>query len=66
VDRDLLAKYQDGDEIILANRVFNDALLNADVRPVVAKARIEKGLPSDPMEAYVKSGYQKKIESKRR
>jgi len=66
VDRDLLAKYQDGDEIILANRVFNDALLNADVRPVVAKARIEKGLPSDPMEAYIKSGYQKKIESKRR
>jgi len=42
VDRDLLKKYQDGDEIILANRVFNDAIIGADVRPIVAKARLEK------------------------
>ena len=65
VDRDLLKKYQDGDEIILANRVFNDAIIGADVRPIVAKARLEKGLPIDPVEEYVKSGYQRKIEWKR-
>jgi len=62
VDRDLLVKYQGEDEIILANRVFNDALMDADVRPIVAKARLEKGLPIDPVAEYVRSGYQRKIE----
>jgi len=66
VDRDLLEKYQKDDKIILANRVFNDALINADVRPIAARARLEKGLPIDPVEEYVKSGYQKKIELERR
>ncbi len=66
MDRKLLGKYQKQDEVILTNRVLNDALLNADVRPVVAKAREEKGLPVDPIAAYVKSGYQKKIEEERR
>jgi L-rhamnose isomerase len=35
------------------------------VRPLVAKARLEKGLPVDPLEEHVKSEYQRKIESKR-
>ena len=65
VNRDLLKKYQNDDEIILANRVFNDAIMNADVRPIVAKARLEKSLPIDPVEEYVKSGYQRKIELER-
>jgi L-rhamnose isomerase len=39
--------------------------MGADVRPLVAKARLEKGLPVDPLEEYVKSEYQRKIESKR-
>ncbi|MCM8760470.1 MAG: L-rhamnose isomerase, partial [Candidatus Omnitrophica bacterium] len=52
------------DEIILANRLFNDAIINADVRPIVAQARIEKGLPVDPVKAYLESGYQQKIESR--
>ena len=58
-------EYQKKDEIILANRIFNNALINADVRPIVAKARIEKGLPSDPVMAYLESGYQEKIEKER-
>jgi len=66
VSRDPLAKYQTEDEIILANRVFNDAIMNADVRPIVARARLEKELPLDPIEEYVRSGYQKKIESERK
>jgi len=62
VDQDLLIKYQYEDEIILANRAFNNALMDADVRPIVAKARMQKELPIDPVEEYVRSGYQRKIE----
>ncbi len=65
VDREMMAGYQSRDEIILANRFFNDALLNADVRPIVAAARLEKNLPVDPVSDYVKSGYQSKIENER-
>jgi L-rhamnose isomerase / sugar isomerase len=66
VDQDQLFKYQKQDEVILANRIFNDALLNADVRPIVAKARLEKKLPVNPIIEYVESGYQAKIESDRK
>ncbi len=64
VNTDKLNQFRENDEIMLANRLFNDALINADVRPVVAKVRIEKGLPSDPVKAYLESGYQKKIEKR--
>ena len=66
VNQEKLLEYQSADEIILANRFFNEALLNADVRPIVAMARINKSLPIDPLKAYVKSGYQKKIEDQRK
>ena len=65
VDDEQLAAYQKKDEIILANRFFNNALLNADVRPIVMTARLEKNLPADPVQAYVESGYQEKIEQER-
>ena len=65
VDRDLLKKYQDEDEMILSNRLFNDALLNADVRPIVAQARLENNLPISPIEEYIESKYQSKIENER-
>lgn len=52
-------------EVILADRIFNDAVMGADVRPLVAKGRLEKGLPIDPVEEYAKSEYQRRIESKR-
>ena len=66
VNREKLLEYQDSDEIILANRVFNNALMNADVRPIIMKVRLDKGLPVDPVEEYVKSGYQQKIETARK
>jgi L-rhamnose isomerase/sugar isomerase len=47
-----------------ANRVFLDAFL-ADVRPILCMARLERGLPSDPVEAYVAGGYQQQIEKER-
>lgn len=65
VDGDLLRKCQLEDKVILADRIFNDAIMGADVRPLVAKARLEKGLPVDPVKEYVESEYQRKIESKR-
>jgi L-rhamnose isomerase/sugar isomerase len=66
VDREKLAEYQNNDEIILANRLFNNALVLADVRPIVALARYNKDLPLDPIDAYIKKGYQEKIEKERK
>jgi L-rhamnose isomerase/sugar isomerase len=64
VDEKSLLKYQGKNEIILANRTLLDAFLT-DVRPILYMARQEKGVPIDPVEVYVKSGYQGKIESER-
>lgn len=66
VNQKLLESYQGKDEIILANRLFNDALINADVRPIVGRARLNKKLPLDPVEGYHQSGYQEKIEKERK
>ncbi|MCX7705803.1 MAG: L-rhamnose isomerase [bacterium] len=66
VQAETLAAYQDSDDIILANRLFNNAIINADVRPIVAKARIELGVPVDPVQGFIESGYQKKIERERK
>jgi len=65
VDEESLRKYQRKNEIMLANRVLLDAFLT-DVRPLVQMVRMEKGLPLDPVNAYVKSGYQEKIEKERK
>ncbi len=64
VDETRLQESQEKNEIILANRVLLDAYLT-DVRPIVHMARLEKGLPVDPVEAYIESGYQEKIELER-
>jgi len=66
VDREKLAARQLADEIIEANRLFNNATMNTDVRPVVAQARKEKRLSLDPVRAYLESGYQSKIEQERK
>ncbi|MEM2889493.1 MAG: L-rhamnose isomerase [Candidatus Bathyarchaeia archaeon] len=65
VDEDRLRKYQSNNEIILANRTLLDAFLT-DVRPIIYMARLEKGLPADPVEAFVESGYQEKINEERK
>jgi L-rhamnose isomerase/sugar isomerase len=65
VDKKKLMEYQKEDSIILANRFFNNALILADVRPIVHKARHNKNLPLDPVEAFVQSRYQSKIEKER-
>ena len=60
-----MTAHQAKDEIILANRCFNRAIMYADVRPIVAAARLERLLPIDPVEEFVKSRYQAKIEAER-
>jgi len=64
LDRKRLQAAQDQQDVIPANRVFLDAFLT-DVRPILYMARLEKGLPPDPVAAYVGSGYQEKIERER-
>lgn len=65
VDQERLAEYQNDDQIIVANRFFNNALILADVRPIIYEARKNKKLPADPIESFIKSGYQEKIEKER-
>jgi L-rhamnose isomerase/sugar isomerase len=64
VDENSLRKFQDKNEIMLAYRTLLDAYLT-DVRPILYMVRQEKGLPIDAIEAYVRSGYQEKLESER-
>ena len=65
VNQKRLMEYQKEDSIIMANRFFNNALIHTDVRPIIYKARNNKKLPLDPIEAFVQSGYQNKIEKER-
>jgi len=64
LDRKKLKAMQAEQNIIGANRVFLDAFL-ADVRPILQTARLEQGLPLDPVDGYDASGYQKRIEKER-
>jgi L-rhamnose isomerase / sugar isomerase len=64
LDTDALdAARADGD-VLLANQIFMDAFYT-DVRPDLARWREERGLPADPMRAYLASGYQDEIEAAR-
>ncbi len=53
----------DGD-VLRANEIFMDAFYT-DVRRDLADWREDRGLPADPMRAYLSSGYQDEIESAR-
>ncbi|MCM8767205.1 MAG: TIM barrel protein [Candidatus Omnitrophica bacterium] len=66
VEKDKIKNFQIKDEIILANRTFNSAISLCDVRPIIFKARLKKGVPIDPIKTYIESRYQEKIEAKRK
>jgi L-rhamnose isomerase/sugar isomerase len=51
-------------DVLLANEIFMDAFYT-DVRADLAGWREERGLPADPMRAYLASGYQQQIEADR-
>ena len=64
VDRDALTAAQKSGDVLGANAVFMDAFYT-DVRPALAEWRETRGLPADPMAAYLASGYQEKIAAER-
>ncbi|GLY17027.1 L-rhamnose isomerase [Kineosporia sp. NBRC 101677] len=64
VDTTALTAAQESGDVLEANRIFMDAFYT-DVRADLAAWRETRGLPADPMEAYLASGYQQQIESER-
>jgi L-rhamnose isomerase/sugar isomerase len=64
LDRDALAAAQSQGDVLLANEIFMDAFYT-DVRKDLAGWRESRGLPADPMRAYLASGYQNTIEADR-
>ena len=64
LDTEELAKARQSGDVLGANEVFMNAFYT-DVRADLAAWREERGLPADPMRAYLASGYQQEIESAR-
>lgn len=64
VDTEALTSAQEDGDVLLANEVFMDAFYT-DVRTDLAAWREQRGLPPDPMRAYLASGYQEQIEADR-
>ncbi|WP_221583519.1 L-rhamnose isomerase [Microbacterium sp. G2-8] len=64
VDTEALREAQIAGDPLKAHEVFMNAFYT-DVRPALAAWREGRGLPADPMQAYLDSGYQEKIEAER-
>jgi L-rhamnose isomerase/sugar isomerase len=64
VDRDALTQAQEDGDVLLANEIFMDAFYT-DVRADLATWREGRGLPANPMRAFLESGYQEQIEADR-
>ena len=64
VDTDALTKAQAQGDVLEANEIMMDAFYT-DVRRDLAAWREERGLPADPVRAYLASGYQEQIEADR-
>ncbi|MDQ4213791.1 L-rhamnose isomerase [Microbacterium capsulatum] len=64
IDREALATAQRANDVLAANAVLMDAFYT-DVRPALAAWRSERGLPADPMAAFLSSGYLEKISAER-
>jgi L-rhamnose isomerase/sugar isomerase len=64
VDTDALSVAQEDGDVLLANEIFMDAFYT-DVRADLAAWREGRGLPANPMRAFLESGYQEQIEADR-
>ena len=64
LDTDALDAARSDGDVLLANEIFMDAFYT-DVRGDLAVWREERGLPADPMRAYLASGYQQQVEADR-
>jgi len=60
LDRVALTAAQEAHDVLGANEIFMDAF-QTDVRADLAAWRESRGLPADPMRAYLESGYQQQI-----
>ena len=64
LDTEALGAARQAGDVLAANEIFMDAFYT-DVRRDLAGWREERGLPADPMAAYLASGYQQQIEADR-
>ncbi|MBD8079863.1 L-rhamnose isomerase [Cellulosimicrobium arenosum] len=64
LDREALAAAEEAGDVLGANAVFMDAFYT-DVRPWLAQWREGRGLPADPFQAYLDSGYAQRIAEER-
>ncbi|MCS5523256.1 L-rhamnose isomerase [Curtobacterium flaccumfaciens pv. oortii] len=64
LDRVALTAAQEAHDVLGANEVFMDAY-QTDVRKDLAEWRESRGLPANPMRAYLESGYQQSIAADR-
>ncbi|WP_369393871.1 L-rhamnose isomerase [Streptomyces sp. CG1] len=64
VDRPALAEAQVSGDVLGANAVLMDAF-NTDVRPLLREVREEMGLDPEPLAAYARSGWARKIVAER-
>jgi len=64
VDHAALASAQKKCDLIPAESLLQDAF-NTDVRPVIQEWRESKGLPRDPLKAFLDSGYMERITKER-
>jgi L-rhamnose isomerase/sugar isomerase len=64
LDRVALTAAQETHDVLGANEIFMDAY-QTDVRADLAAWRESRGLPADPMRAYLASGYQQRIAEER-
>jgi len=60
VDREALAAAQLKNDVMAAEMILREAF-ETDVRPLLAHARLERGLPADPLQAYRDSGYLERV-----
>ena len=64
VDHAILAQAQMDCDLIGAESLLQDAF-NSDVRPVIQDWRDSKGLPRDPLKAFLDSGYMERVTRER-
>lgn len=64
VDHSALAQAQTKCDLVGAESLLQDAF-NTDVRPVIQQWRSSKGLPLDPLKAFLDSGYMERITKER-
>jgi len=64
VDHEALALAQAKCDLVQAESLLQDAF-NTDVRPMIRQWRESKGLPRDPLQAFLQSGYMERITKER-